>query len=553
MRNLLLLFLLFILPLGSSAIVDTRSAGYSKTFIDFKTNDLNYPLEIKRTYNSRSLYNGLFGFGWCSNLETRLTVLPDGMIKIVECGGGMEVFYQPKGKTPDVKSYVNIILNKLKTKKVKMSSKALRKLKNDLLKSQNLRANFLSALDIKGQAEKGLKYYARGRVKEYVVFTSKGYTRYLPNGLKESFNKAGRLIRSSNKNGKIEISWSPKQVQIMNDKGQRLILSLDSRTGKAKKAIYNKKTVAKYTHRGQDLIKIINTEGTFAHGYDSLHNLTKNTYPDKTTEELAYNLKKDWVVGFKDRRNCNEKYDYGVNPKNPDHYFSTVEKICGRRIVNKSKYEFWHKTNKGGGKYLHRARARINGRIKTDVTYHPVFGTPISFFKNGVRTKRKYYANGFLKEKDNSYQNVKYSKYNQKCRKPELVAIAYKNPNPNSKQKITRRESITFQFDKKCQLFMAKKSDDEWIKIGHDSKGRMISMEDQSRKKIRLTWHPSFNKPELIIREGVGSLRIVYDSKGEVEQLKGLKKGPTVVTQVTSVFNSFLSTLAPVAEEMVIL
>ena len=545
--------LLLTLPLGSLAIVDTRSAGYSKTFTDFTTKDLGYPLEIKRTYNSRSLYNGLFGFGWCSNLETRLSVLPDGMIKVVECGGGMEILYHPKGKTPDVTSYVNIILKKLKERKVKMSKKALKKLKSDLLKSQNLRANFLSALEIKGQAEKGLKYYAQGRVKEYVVFTSRGYTRHLPNGLKESFNKEGRLIQSSNRNGKIEIAWNPKQIQIMDDRGRRLILDLNRKTGKAKKAIYNKKTVASYTHKGQDLVKAVNSEGAFAHRYDSLHNLIKNTYPDKTTEELKYNLKKDWVIGFKDRRNCNEKYDYGVNQKNPDHYFSTVEKICGRKIVNKSKYEFWHKTNRGGEKYLHRARARINGRIKTDVTYHPVFGTPISFFKNGVRTKRDYYANGFLKEKDNSYQNVKYSKYNQKCRKPELVTVAYKNPNPTSKKKITRKERIVFQFDNKCQLLMAKKSDDEWIKIGHDSKGRMISMEDQSLKKITLKWHPAFNKPEVITRKGVGSLRIVYDSKGEVKQLKGLKKGPTVVAQVTSVFNNFLNTLAPVAEEMVIL
>ena len=66
-------------------------------------------------------------------------------------------------------------------------------------------------------------------------------------------------------------------------------------------------------------------------------------------------------------------------------------------------------------------------------------------------------------------------------------------------------------------------------------------------------WKINSNKPEVITRQGVGSLRIVYDKKGEVQQLKGLKQGPTVVAQVTSVFNSFLNTLAPVAEEMVIL
>ena len=274
MKNLFLVLSL-ILSFKSFAVVDTRSAGYSKTFVDFKTESLNYPLDIKRTYNSRSLYNGLFGFGWCSNLETRLTVLPDGMIKVVECGGGMEVLYHPKGKTPDVDYYVNTILQNLQKKQVKMSKKSLQKLKADLLKSQNLRANFLSALDIKGQAEKGLKYYAQGRVKEYIVLTSRGYTRYLPNDLKENFNKQGQLIKSSNKTGKIEISWSPKRVQVMNDRGQRLILSLNSKTGKALNAVYNKKTVARYTHKNQDLVKVVNSEGTFLHSYDKLHNLIK--------------------------------------------------------------------------------------------------------------------------------------------------------------------------------------------------------------------------------------------------------------------------------------
>ena len=302
------------------------------------------------------------------------------------------------------------------------------------------------------------------------------------------------------------------------------------------------------------MVKATNSYGeTFEHRYDGLHNLTKTIYPDKSTEELKYNIKKDWVVGFKDRRNCEETYDYGVNKKNPNHYFSLVQKKCGRKVVNKSKYEFWHKTGLKGGKYLHRARARINGRLTMDVVYHPVFGTPVSFLKNGVRTKRDYYANGFLKEKDNVYQNVKYSKYHKECRKPELVTVSYKNPSSSSKKKIIRTDKISFVFDKQCQLFQAKKSNDEWIKVRHDTQGRIKSMEDQSRKKVTLAWHKTLNKPEVITREGVGSLRIVYDKKGTIIDLKGLKAGPTVITQVTSVFNSFLTTLSPVSEEMVIL
>ena len=540
-------------PIFSLAIVDTRSAGYSKTFVDFKANNSTHPLEIKRTYNSRSIYNGLFGFGWCSNIETQLRVLPDETIKVVECGGGMEVLYHPKGKIPDTNLYIDLILAELKKRKINMSEQSLNQLRKDLSTSKNLRSNFLNTLNIRGTASKGLKYYAKGRSKEYIVVTSNGYIRKLPNGFREVFNQEGRLVESSYNKNKIQLSWNDDKIQIIDDRGNRLILYLNP-NGKVNQIRYNKSLIASYSYSGDNLEAAVNIlkKERHEHKYDSLNNLTKTTYPDGKTEELNYNVKKDWVIGFKDKRGCKESYLYGVNSKNPDHYFSTVKKICGRKIVNKSKYEFWHRSQPGGGKYLHRARVKINGRIQTDVIYHSVFGTPVSFYKNGVRTRREYYANGFLKQKDNIYQNIQYKKYNTKCFKPELVKIAYKNP--NAENKITKKESINFQFNSNCQLRLAKKSNDEWIRVSHDTQGRIIAMEDQSRKKIKLAWNKKNNKPSKITREGVGSIDIVYNESGNsVVQLKGLDTDPTVVSQVTSVFSSFLSALSPVAEEMVIL
>ena len=542
--NLFFPFLVF-------GIVDTRSAGYSKTFVDFNEG----LLKIERTYNSRSLYNGLFGFGWCSNLETQLTELPDNSIKVVECGGGREFLYHPKGKLPDVQLYVSQILQKIKERKIKMSPRSLKKLKKDLLQSPNLRSHFLEALDIKGQAKAGLKYYAQGRGTEYIFMTSKGFVRKLPNGLRDVFNKKGRLIESSNQEGKIEITWKANKIQVMDQRGRRLTFHLDKSGSKINKAFFGKKLVVSFTHKGENLTKIKNHQSgeVYRHEYDNLHNLTKNVYPNKTTEVLTYNEKKDWVIGFKDRKNCQETYSYAMNKENSNHYFSTVEKKCGRRIVHSSKYEFWHKNKPGGGKYLYRASSRVKGRLKTDVIYHPVFGTPVSFFKDGIRTKRDYYANGFLKEKDNKYQNVKYSKYNQKCRKPEMIRIGYRNPFAKSKRKFVRQEQVSFQFDKKCQLLQAKKSNDEWIRVRHDSKGRLVYMEDQSRKKVTLKWHKTLDKPEVITRAGVGSIRLVYNDQGAIQDIKGLQAGPSIITQVASVFNSFLKTLSPVSGEMVIL
>ena len=49
------------------ALVDMKNANYSNTWIDMDVPGSGYDLKIVRTYNSRSLFNGMFGFGWCSD------------------------------------------------------------------------------------------------------------------------------------------------------------------------------------------------------------------------------------------------------------------------------------------------------------------------------------------------------------------------------------------------------------------------------------------------------------------------------------------------------
>lgn len=546
-------FLLFFsLSFSAQALVDTKSAGYSKTFIDFKFPRVGFDLKIDRAYNSRSLHNGLFGFGWCSNFETRLVALPDDSVKSVECGGGLEVFYHPKNKQADVGLQTNLILKAIQKRKVKMQKGNLKKLRKDLMQSQTLRADFMTALNIKGKAKDGTTYFANNRMNEFVVFKRGYFHRTLPTGISEVFNSSGQMVKTFDKFGSaLEISWRSDKIIVSNNKGRRVTLLLDKNSGKVKRAKLGRKVISEYKYNGKDdLIYVKNSHNEeFRYAYDNLHNLTTIVYPDKTREKLTYNKNKDWVMSFTNRKNCKEKYTYGKNPKNPDHYFSKVVKTCGRKITNRSTYEFWNRTRPGkSGKYLHRARAKVNGQL-TDVIYHPQFGTPISFLKNGVKTKRTYYKNGLLRKKSDSYRTVEYKRYGQICRKPELVNITYKNSKTG---KTLSSESIFFKFKKNCQLSIARKSKDEWIKVAHDSKGRLVKMEDQSRKVVSLSWSKTFNKPEVITREGVGSIRVEYTKDGQVANVRG-SSGPSILTQVSSVFNSFLQTLSPVAEEMAVL
>ena len=555
------LFGFFLLSAPAFALVDTRSAGYTQVQEHFKSVGPGFELKIEAAYNSRSLYNGIFGYGWCSNLETRLDTLPGNVIRGVECGGGMEILYHPKGlDSAEAASRQTESIIKATLQRRKMDPKTLAGLRRDLIKSQTLRNDFLTALELKAKVTQGLKYYAGGRFNEYVESKGGKFFRHLPNGVSEVFAGSGALIKVYDKFGNfIDITRGRRNITVTDNRGRRLVLILDSSTGKVREARFQKKTVAKYQQNSREdlvLVELFSLGGkksakrTFKYRYDRLHNMVETVYPDKTKEKLTYDTRKDWVTGFKDRKNCLETYKWRKNPNNPNHYSSGVQKVCGGKVVSHGKYEFWNKKRpKGKGEmYLHRARSKINGRI-TDVFYHPDFGTPVSFLKNGVRTRRSYYANGFLRKKSNPYRDVVYKNYIKKCRKPKLVQV--KTKDPSQKGKVVKVENVTLEFRDNCYLARVVKSRDEWIHITPDAKGRLIGMEDQSRKKVKIVWNDKINKPEIITRPGVGSIKLIY-RRGAVVNVVG-KSGPTVVAQVSSVFNNFLSALAPVAEEMVLL
>src|SRR5690606_6166011 len=86
-------FFLFLSP-AAQALVDMRNANFSDNWIDLQIKNSGYDLRVQRSYNSRTLFNGMFGFGWCSDFETKLQVNPEGTIRITECGGGFEAEYK---------------------------------------------------------------------------------------------------------------------------------------------------------------------------------------------------------------------------------------------------------------------------------------------------------------------------------------------------------------------------------------------------------------------------------------------------------------------------
>src|SRR5690606_36657651 len=83
-----------------------------------------YNLEVIRSYNSRSIFSGIFGYGWCSDFETRIETTLEGNLKLTECGGGMEISYYPSNfDTAALNKVVDNIIARVKAKN-KTASKA---------------------------------------------------------------------------------------------------------------------------------------------------------------------------------------------------------------------------------------------------------------------------------------------------------------------------------------------------------------------------------------------------------------------------------------------
>jgi len=542
-----IIYILAVFSFYALGLVDTKNANYTKTFRDISLSTQGLALMVERTYNSRSLYNGMFGFGWCSNLETRLDVLPDNTLMLVECGGGAEIIYTSNKAPGNQQLTVNKIMSVVRNKKG-LPKKYIKQVERDVKKSGALRSELIRAFGLKGKATGGQVYRALGRQNETISLQGNQYRRTLPNGIIQLFSTNGLLTRIMDKSGNwINIQRRKGRIaKVIDNRGRSLQFQWGKDGGLTIRGPKGLK--AQYTIKADNLVQVTNARGErYQHFYDNYHNLTKTRYPDSTFEALTYNTDKDWVVSFKNRRACIERYKYNTNNKNKNHYWTDVKKTCGKRVTNQSRYEFWNRQKPDGTKYLFRARQSVNGQV-ADMTYDMKTGAPLRITRNGVTTRYAYNAQGFLKSRSDATRTVLFSSYNNRCKKPTQVVIKYMQRN-----KVSREVKTQISYDpKKCHLMMARQnSTGRWVSVKRDHRGRITEMQDQSKKRILVAYNEKYGKPQMITRPGVGSIKVFYDQNGRVDSSKSTTN-PTVAAQVASVFNGFLEIISPVAQNVTI-
>lgn len=544
-----ILALAILFSINVHALVDMKNANYSNTWIDMDVPGSGYDLKIVRTYNSRSLFNGMFGFGWCSDFETSMEVNAEGNIKVKECGGGLEVTFSPREiSRKEIESTIAQITAKIRAeKKVGVTEAYVNNLKIQLLEDDSQRSELARQYGIAVPVKEGTKFYANGREVEHFVFNKNFYTRNLPDGSAQRFSTDGKLTHIYDKNSNfLKFEYEKDTIASIQDNNGRRLTFKYFQNKKVKTIVGPNGLMAEYKFANLDDLSSVKNAWlkTYNYEYDELHNLTKATWPDKTFVAIKYDKKNDWVVAFTDRDACIEAYSYEFSQKDPkNHYWSTVKKTCGKEVMADNKYEFWHQQRADGQYYLQRVMTTVNGNV-TDITYHDIFGKPVSIRRNTDRISYEYYPDGLVKVKASPSLKLEFE-YDSKIKKVSTVSSTYFN---EKGAKISVKNT-QFKYDSKGNLAFAQNSDGQKINMTYDGRGRIATITDQAKKIVKIEYEERYGKPSIVTRPGLGTILVSYKPNGDINKVDS-KEGPSVAMQVASTFNNLLDIIAPATAEL---
>lgn len=247
-----LLLLPSLLPLTAAADVDLRSGA----LIQAQQDKLS-TLKLERVYHSRSLQKGIFGFGWCSDLDTRLELTSEGELYLYDCHRAGP-------------------------------------------------ARFLPSQSSRGIAEAGLVFTSKELPNEKILYSRDVFTR-TSSGRRQAFDGQGRLVEltdAGNQTWKLKRAASG-QLEGLQSAKESLLVEMDPLAELVKRIEGPKRQQIGYLYEG-DQLRGVAAEKNRRFEYDETGNLTKILENDKTTFAARYDADDDRIRAFLDDRKCLE-------------------------------------------------------------------------------------------------------------------------------------------------------------------------------------------------------------------------------------------------------
>jgi YD repeat-containing protein len=532
---------------GAQANVSTKNGNF---FIGYS--DLSYAggLEpkIERVYNSKSIHNGIFGYGWGSDYEVYLTVSADCSVVMHENGGGAQNrFTAPNINPVEVDKAVEKVLEAKRKSGASLSGSLAdnekKRLRNDARYRNDewerlFRKGLVTACKIPDNTVLKSNKYSYQLVRK----DKAGYVRQFDNGQVQTFNETGRLVRMADRNGNfLTLAYDKAgHISVLQDNFNRRLKFTVNNAGKVEKVLADNGKTATFKYSGDDLIASKDSEGnTYEYKYsqNGRHNLVEIKYSDKTTMQIGYHdlNQCENVKWIKDRDTTLTQYAYtGECAGGLEHTTSIVTKGPDGKEVSKSAYGYYEKVKLDGERYTYKLTSDLDGD-RTETIYNECCGLPLEIVRNGEKTAFEYDTKGHVTKKTTPSLVTELS-YDAKTNK---VAKVVKYPK-DDKSKVTWAQ---YQYDDKGNLVFAKNSENRGVKIVYDHHGRIKALVDQSKRRLEFTYNEA-NRPVEIKDPAVGTIQVQYSNSGDIKKVQS-SGGRKIALQVTSAFQNLLEIIRP--------
>jgi YD repeat-containing protein len=533
-------------------------------------------IKIQRSYNSRSQYDGLFGYGWGTDYESYLIPQADGAVVIQESGGGDKTRFSPKDFSQEALSKQVDALAKVCIEKKCAPDMAAYKKK--LLQNANFRDENTRAFGVFPQLTVGTKLFTTQRGdKQAVIVTKEGYVREFADGKQELFSQKAdvtdlgidpskrRVLKGVFKVSKyvdpikgfaLYYSYNNKGqlTSITDKKEQTARFSYDAQGKVVEVADANgKKATYKYCVTGGtlynasakcglgDLIEVRTTDPGvfFKYQYDNVHNLTRLEFANGKADVTTFwpGNQGGGVKSFTSQDGVLTEYSYWKDPKAPDEHFRTdIKTTYLSKRTSETSYEYTDKTRADGSRYRYRMVSTVDKEV-TDTIYNECCGQPIQIKTASGETKFEYYPGSGLPKEKNTPSEISQWEYHPKFHGKITKVTVIQKETKNAK-------SSQFTYDEKTGLLkMAKTSDGRGVALAYDPAGRIKAMVDQDKRQITFKYG-SDNKPSEISQDGVGSMQVTYGKDGQIHDVKS-KGGRQISMSVAAAFQNLLEIIRP--------
>ncbi len=503
MQTKTLFAILMLAPVIAVAGVNPKNGNFFITYEDIAQKSGRHELSLRRTYNSKASELGWFGYGWGTPFETRLITMPDGSAAVQENGTGQINYYRAKEKADIEKGVARIV--EAATQREQLSSDAAAALGKQLIRNEDNRVAKVRKYALQFDLPVNAVLRSTDCPAAALTRVADSYQRITCDRTKDTFDLQGHLIRREDSDGySFSINYEGKRpAGIADTLGQKLDFTwsaagyLQSASGKGQKLTYAQ-------DQNNNLVSSKIQDGnTYDMAYDGNHNLTSITYIDNSSMRVAYVSSEGAVQSVTERNGDKTTYAYRTDPKDAQHYWTTVTSIPVSGSQSSRDYEYQQRTTETGAEQL------------------------AQFTASDERNRREstFDAKGRIVRKANN--NGGYSEYVYHPQTDKLIMVFNKDL------------KTEFHYDEQGNLTHAENSDGQVIDLEYANSPlirRIIEVNRTQKTRRELTF--SYNKAGR-----PGKINVEYDDQGEISKVSS-SKGAKMALQVTQAFQALLSVVS---------